>query len=155
MRAVATRGLVGVGYEGRTLSEFLDGLVSEGVARLVDVRLTPISRKPGFSKTALSQALVEVGIAYEHRRELGNPKPNRAGFAGGEEELSRARAAFVEWISRPVALQAIDNLAELAKQERVAVLCFEADQARCHRDVVLAEVAERVLTARGSRPPVR
>ena len=50
-------GLVGVGYEGRTVEELIVQLHTLGVSRLVDVRLTPLSRKPGLSKTALGQAL--------------------------------------------------------------------------------------------------
>lgn len=134
-------GILGVGYEGRTLTEFVDGLLADGVTHLVDVRLTPTSRKPGFSKTALSRALGEAGIAYDHRPALGNPKANRAGFAGGPADLARARAAFAQRMSRPEAVEAIDDMARLARQTLVAVLCFEADQTRCHRDVVLSEIA--------------
>jgi hypothetical protein len=54
-------------------------------------RTSPISRKRGFGKTALRAALAEVGIAYEHRPELGNPKENRPGFAGSEQEVRAAK----------------------------------------------------------------
>jgi uncharacterized protein (DUF488 family) len=57
---------------------------------LVDVRLTPLSRKPGLSKTKLSEALAAVGIKYVHHRALGNRRDNRAGFRAGEPD-SRAR----------------------------------------------------------------
>ncbi|PPJ18215.1 hypothetical protein C5E45_10195 [Nocardia nova] len=43
-------------------------LAEAGVATVVDVRLTPISRKPGLSKTKLSAALAEAGIRYVHLR---------------------------------------------------------------------------------------
>ncbi|HLL68589.1 MAG TPA: DUF488 domain-containing protein [Micromonosporaceae bacterium] len=46
-------GLVGVGYEGRTIEELIAQLHALGVSRLVDIRLNPLSRKPGLSKTAL------------------------------------------------------------------------------------------------------
>ena len=75
-------GVVGVGYQQRPVDEFVSDLARMGVAVVVDVRLTPISRRPGFSKTGLARALAGAGICYEHRPELGNPKPNRAGFAG-------------------------------------------------------------------------
>lgn len=78
-------GLLGVGHEGQTIDSFLSELLAMGVSRLVDVRLTPVSRKRGFSKSALAQALAGAGISYEHRRELGNPKVNRAGFGGTPE----------------------------------------------------------------------
>ncbi|BCB81813.1 DUF488 domain-containing protein [Phytohabitans flavus] len=151
----STAGIVGIGYESRTLTEFLDGLLSDGVKRLVDVRLTPMSRKPGFSKTALSRALSGVGIRYEHRPELGNPKPNRAGFAGDRDELDRAREIYAEVLRHPTAVETLDGLAARSTQERIAILCFEADQARCHRDVVLAQVAARSFTAAGSKHRAR
>jgi len=136
-------GLIGIGYEGRDLDTFVRELMAAQVSRLVDVRLTPISRKPGFSKSALRAALADVGIAYEHRRELGNPKANRAGFWGSPQEWEAARSAYAARLAEPEAQRAIDELVRAAETERVAVLCFEADQRRCHRDVVLAEAARR------------
>lgn len=147
--SVATNGLIGVGYEGQAINTFVDALVADGVSRLVDVRLNPISRKPGFSKTALTAALSAAGIAYKHRPELGNPKPNRAGFSGEADALADARRVFSDWIARPAAQQALDALADAAASQRVAVLCFEADQGRCHRDIVLAQVREREGQRRG------
>lgn len=137
-------GAIGVGYEGQEISEFVEGLVRRGVKRLVDVRLTPISRKRGFSKTALRDALAKAGIEYDHRRELGNIKTNRAGFAGSETELKQAKDRYVELLASAEAQTSLDELARLAAVERLAVLCFEADQRRCHRDVVLGEIASRL-----------
>ena len=108
------------------------------MTQVVDVRLNPISRKTGFSKAALSRALAEAGIGYRHRPALGNPKDNRAGFSGGPAELARARATFARRMREPAATEAMEEIAGLARDAVVAVLCFEADQARCHRDVVLA-----------------
>lgn len=141
MTDISWRGVTGAGYEGREISAFVTELADQGVTRLVDVRLTPISRKRGFSKTALRDALADVGIAYEHRRELGNPKDNRPGFAGTEQELSDAKRAYARRLAGPEAQAALDQLRQYAEEERVAVLCFEADQHRCHRDVVLGELA--------------
>jgi len=144
--------VAGVGYEGQTIEAFVSALERQGVQRLVDVRLTPLSRKRGFSKSALIQALATAGIAYEHRRELGNPKHNRAGFAGSDADRSQARAVFAELLRRP---EAIDAVAAAAAREQVVVLCFEADQHRCHRDLVLAELTQRAVTGRGSRRRAR
>ncbi|QWF76817.1 DUF488 domain-containing protein [Amycolatopsis sp. CA-230715] len=137
-------GVIGVGYEGQEIQSFVDDLVRHGVTRLVDVRLTPISRKRGFSKTALGGALAEAGIVYDHRRELGNLKANRAGFAGSETELAQAKARYAELLDNEEAQASLDELGRLAATECIAVLCFEADQRRCHRDVVLGEIASRL-----------
>jgi uncharacterized protein (DUF488 family) len=146
----ATRGVVGVGYEGQDLDSFLAGLTAAGVGVLVDVRLTPISRKRGFSKRALAEAVSNAGMEYRHLPVLGNPKPNRGGFAGTAAELAAARGRYSRLLADPVATAALDELAQLAGQQVVAIMCFEADEQRCHRQVVLAQ-----LQRRGDRPPAR
>jgi len=153
--AVVSTGIVGIGYEGQVINEFTAELVRQGIDRVVDVRLTPISRKPGFSKTRLGLALASAGIAYEHRPELGNPKDNRAGFGGSATDRQQAREHFASLLERSAASTALEELAEAATEARIAVLCFEADQSRCHRDVVLAEVARRAVTVAGSRRRAR
>ncbi|WP_063843016.1 DUF488 domain-containing protein [Sphaerimonospora mesophila] len=135
--------LTGIGYEGCDLDEFIQRLRRSDVSLLVDVRLNPISRKRGFSKTALANALIDAGIAYEHMRELGNPKWNRAGFGGGFSELRAARDVYAASLLDNAARVCLDRIAEAARRQAVAVMCFEADQHRCHRDLVLEAVRER------------
>ena len=60
-----------IGYEATTMAEFLDALTKAGVERVIDVRAVPNSRRPGFSKTPLRNALAEAGIDYVHLRALG------------------------------------------------------------------------------------
>jgi transcriptional regulator with XRE-family HTH domain len=132
-------GLVSVGYEGRSIEGFIDELRGSAVATVADVRLTPLSRKPGFSKTRLCEALQDAGIGYQHLRPLGNPKDNRPHFWEGRVE--EGRRAFREHIRQPDAVSALAELAERAEHERVAVLCFERDEHRCHRKVVLDKVS--------------
>ena len=137
-------GLIGVGYQGHTVEELITQLHTLGVSRLVDVRLTPLSRKRGLSKTALGQALHAAGIAYEHRRELGNPKDNRPGFAGTGAARNQARTRYAALLAQPQARQALEDVAAAGRQERVAVLCFEADEDQCHRQVLIQEVQRRL-----------
>lgn len=134
-------GLVGVGYQGRTLPALVEHLHAERVSVLVDVRLTPWSRKPGFSKKALSGALADAGIEYLHAPALGNPRDNRQPFHDGELAVGIAR--FTQHIATAEGEQALDELADLARARRVAVLCFEAEEAACHRQVVLSSALAR------------
>lgn len=147
---VREAGLVGVGYEGLTADELVQDLVTMGVSCLVDVRLNPVSRKPGLSKTALGSALAQVGIDYQHRRELGNPKNNRAGFAGSPADLARARSTFQRLLNCPTADEALQDIALAGRTQLVALLCYEADQHRCHRDLVLTEAQKRLSNASAS-----
>ena len=68
------RPLFTIGYEGRALEDFLDALIAQGVETLVDVRELPISRKKGFSKSALTSAVEARGISYVHIPQLGSPR---------------------------------------------------------------------------------
>lgn len=77
-----THRIVSIGYEGRTIESFVVELQRAGVQTVADVRLNAISRKAGFSKTRLRDALAAVGIDYVHLRSLGNPRENhRSGTA--------------------------------------------------------------------------
>jgi uncharacterized protein (DUF488 family) len=140
--AAPSRGVVGAGYEGRQAEQFVRDLTAAGVDVVVDVRLTPVSRKPGFSKRSLAERLSAAGIGYEHLPALGNPKDNRAGFAGDAAELHAARARYSALLSGPDAEDALARVATLASAGTVALLCFEADEHRCHRHLVLTRVEE-------------
>ena len=133
-----TTGIVSVGYEGREIVEFFDDLRRRGVRTLVDVRLTPVSRRRGFSKTRLKEALESGGIEYLHYRELGNPKENRSAFRGKAIEQGRSR--FRTLLLVPEAQVALGALGKRARQEVVAVLCFEKNHDACHRKVVIDAV---------------
>ncbi|WP_329471655.1 DUF488 family protein [Streptomyces sp. NBC_01723] len=139
--APVTPGLWSAGYEGRDIDSFVAALVDSRIGVVADVRLTPISRKKGFSKTRLGDALAEAGIEYTHLRGLGNPKDNREPFWDGRLEVGRAR--FRGLLQSEEAQSDLDRLAEHARQSRVAVLCFEKDESRCHRQVVLETVRKR------------
>jgi hypothetical protein len=72
--------LVSVGYEGQHIDEFVNDPVRKEVEILAAVRLTPLSRKPGVSKSRLRDRLEVGGIDCRHLRALGNPKDDRAPF---------------------------------------------------------------------------
>jgi len=129
-----TKTIVSVGYERRDIDEFVELLRSEEVALLVDVRLNAISRKRGFSKTALATALEKAGIEYRHERALGNPKANRDAFRRGDES---ARQGYEEHL-RGDAGEIRDEIVELAASVRLALLCFERDHTTCHRSSITA-----------------
>lgn len=134
--------LVSIGYEGRTSEELLAAIVELRVDTLVDVRLTPLSRKPGLSKTRLGQSAEGHGVRYVHFPALGNPKDNREPFHDGRAAEGCIR--FSRLLARPAAVAAMGQLEALARDGRVAVLCFERDHDRCHRQVIVNELSERL-----------
>lgn len=132
--------LVSIGYEGRDVDDLIRQLKTSKVRVLVDVRMTPISRKPGLSKGALSRALEAAGIKYVHHRELGNPKDNREGYRRGHQD---AFDRFETILEEPSADKALKHVTELLDDGRVALLCYEHDANHCHRGLVTKALRER------------
>ena len=128
-----------IGYEATTMGEFLAALQGAGVERIIDVRAVANSRRPGFSKTPLRNALAEVGIDYVHLKALGTPADGRsAARAGRHEDLERIYAGQLEL---PEAIVQAEQMRDLAAEKPSALLCYERDPAGCHRSLLLAAVA--------------
>jgi uncharacterized protein (DUF488 family) len=132
-----------IGYEGATVPSFLAALTAAGVELLVDVRAVASSRRPGFAKTAMAANLATVGIDYVHLRGLGTPADGRAAARAGRH--AEMRRIFGAHLATQVAQEQLSDLVELVRAGRpLALLCFEADPAHCHRTLVAAALAERL-----------
>ncbi len=147
-----------IGYEGSTPEQFLDTLRRTGVSLLLDVRELPISRRRGFAKTALSMALEDAGIDYEHDRALGAPREIRHRLRE-DGDLRRYFADFREYLATRKG-----HLDELSARlsGAVALMCFERNPAECHRSVVASALARRLgcevehlEVARHGKAPIR
>jgi uncharacterized protein (DUF488 family) len=132
-------GLYTVGYECRTADELITVLTEAAVKVLVDVRLTPLSRKSGMSKNRLATLLHAAGIEYLHLPQLGNPRDNRDAFRRGD---IAAIAKYRDVLRTPEGQAALDQLLRLTTQRRTAVMCFERDAAECHRSMVADALVE-------------
>ncbi len=124
-----------IGYEGKTLDEFLSVLVEAGVDRVVDVRALPLSRRKGFSKTPLGEALAAKSIEYVHLRAAGNP------YRDLKDDSERSLALYAGHLdANPDVLVAI---AAAIDGRRAALLCMEADAQRCHRSIIADRLCRR------------
>jgi uncharacterized protein (DUF488 family) len=129
--------LATIGYERRDLEELLELLRHHAIDTLVDVRGTPRSRKPGFSKSRLAAALVRAGIEYRHEGRLGVEPDDRPSFRAGDPATL---ADYREGLEQETAL--LSELATLAVRSNVALLCFERAEHLCHRQLVTEAVLE-------------
>ena len=128
-----------IGYEATTMGEFLAALNEAGVKRVIDVRALPLSRRPGFSKSPLKNALAEAGIDYVHLKALGTPADGRtAARAGKQADLERIYAGQLEL---PEAIVQAEQMKEFATELPSALLCYEREPAQCHRSLLLDAVA--------------
>jgi uncharacterized protein (DUF488 family) len=139
---VAKPRIFTIGYEGADASRFLSTLKDEGVATLADVRAVALSRKRGFSKSALREALAGQGIGYEHFVTLGTPKEGRQAARAGDADLMR-RIYCDEVLATEPAQEALRDLEALAQAQPVCLLCFERDPAHCHRRILAQRLGER------------
>ena len=133
-----------IGYEGATQAQVIDRLKAAGVELVADVRAVASSRIAGFSKTVLGESLKAEGLDYLQLRALGTPKAGRDAARKGD--AATMRAVFSAHMQEPDAEAAFQQLRHAAGERRVALLCFEADHAGCHRAVL----AERLSAETGA-----
>ncbi|HPH67856.1 MAG TPA: DUF488 family protein [Kofleriaceae bacterium] len=135
-----------IGYEGRTLENYLNALLAAGVTLLCDVRRNPISRKYGFSKSTLANGCAGVGIRYEHLRELGIDSEQRQSLVTQADY--DALFADYERHSLPLQRSSLQQIvAWLKAGQRVALTCYESLPQQCHRHCV-AETLEAEMGKR-------
>jgi hypothetical protein len=124
-----------VGYElHRDHLAFARHVQEAGVERLIDVRELPISRRRGYAKTALGQAMADVGVEYVHIRALGNPKPYRDLYKSGR--IEEGRRCYEQHLLREQR-GALESLIPLLREKRSALMCVEHNAATCHRTVIV------------------
>ncbi len=123
-----------VGHSTRTLEELVRILSSHKITAVVDVRHFPVSKKfPWFSRENLEKELEKHGIKY---------------FWLGEELGGYRKEGYINYTKTDTYKKGIKKLLEIAKKERVAVLCAELVWWRCHRRFIadtLLEHGEEVL----------
>ena len=113
---------------------------------IVDVRELPLSRKKGFSKTALRDQLAGAGIDYCHVPALGCPRPIRNQYRA-DGDWARYTKDFLAYLQTQDV--AVRELAQRSRATVACLLCFEADYSVCHRTYV-ARAAQRL-----GAPPVK
>ncbi|MBI5102429.1 MAG: DUF488 domain-containing protein [Nitrospirae bacterium] len=129
-----------IGYEERTLEEFIGRLKRHDIRVLIDVREIPASRKPGFSKNRLSEILLDNNIKYVHIKDLGSPKTIR-------ERLHRDndyKTFFIEYRayieSKTEILKELYN--DVVSQKTSCIMCMERFPEYCHRKIVAEKMKE-------------
>lgn len=121
-----------VGYAGRTVDEFITALHAAGVERVIDVRALPLSRRRGFSKTALGKALAEHDIEYVHVRAAGNP------FRDQKDQIDKCLALYADHLDAHP--EVLDEVVTAFDTRRSALLCVEAEHEHCHRSVIVSRL---------------
>ena len=131
-----------IGYEKAKPAALMAELKRAKVRLLVDTRAVAASRKPGFSKRQLAASLDEEGIGYLHLQKLGTPDDGRQAARAGK--LDTLWRIYAKHLHTPEAIEAMNELVSIVKSgETVCLLCYERDQACCHRSRIAEIVSER------------
>jgi len=121
--------LTGVGYEGLDSEGFCRLVKANGIDVVCDVRKNAISRKKGFSKNKLKEALEKFGVGYIHLPSLGIPSETRQ-----KAKTERAWEKMLHNYEAGLSSPDWDPIMQiLAEKKKVALLCFEKDPECCHR----------------------
>ena len=107
-----------------------------------DVRELPLSRRRGFSTTALAEVIQTRGITYLHERALGNPKPYRDAWKAGDARVGATgyRAHLANGSSGR-----LDALAERVGNGGVCLMCVERTAEDGHRSILVDALNARLF----------
>lgn len=136
---VPKRRLFTIGYERRSLENYLNQLVLNNVTVLFDVRRNSISRRFGFAKRTLQDACDKMSITYRHIPELGIDAQQRRNLSSNRDYrvLFNAYKRFL----LDYCDDHINEILDTVNQDKnVALTCYERNPEECHRHV-LANVA--------------
>jgi uncharacterized protein (DUF488 family) len=141
------REILTVGHSNHQEQEFVELLRGAGIELIADVRRYPGSRRqPHFERHALAGVLLEAGIHYRWLGEaLGGRRKPLPDSPNGAWESDQFRG-YADHMSSGEFAAGFAELEEVARGQRVAVMCAEAWWIRCHRRLIAD-----VLTARGWR----
>jgi len=136
-----------IGYEGLTIDSFLNKLIVNNITVVVDVRNNPQSMKYGFSKKSFEQYIESIGMKYIHIPELGIPSAMRKGLGESVSHTTLFQKYERELLPKQEA--EIKHLLDLTNQnERIALVCFEADHHFCHRHTLVEHLQKNKLFKR-------
>ena len=130
-----------IGYEGLTADSFIKYLKRYKISCIADVRHLPLSRKKGFSKTAMSELLGSENIRYDSYRDLGTSKEMRDKLYKDYDYRSFFKAYAKSLAGKEATIDKI--LSDVTHGENVALLCFEKEATKCHRSILARAIKKR------------
>jgi uncharacterized protein (DUF488 family) len=138
-RAMPARKLYTIGYEGASVEELVAALKEAGVARLIDIRYSPYSKRDAFSREALAPAVEAYGIGYTHLRGLGNPPAGREAARLGHRAVYRE--VMTAHLDGAEGQRGLAEALALADGGTVCLMCLERAFRQCHRSIVAERLA--------------
>ena len=144
-----------IGHSTRTLDAFVDLLRAHKIARVVDVRTIPRSRRnPQFNGETLAEAFHGRRIHYTHLAALGGLRQARKDSLNTGWQNASFRG-FADYMQTAEFEKGIEKLVNLTEKEQVAMMCAEAVPWRCHRSLVADALLVRGIAVYHITSPTR
>ncbi len=134
-------GLFTIGYEGKDIDLFLNVLIKNQIDILIDVRKNPFSMNFSFIGSKLINSLEKVDIKYIHIPELGIDGKLRENLVNRNDYENLFKKYEITILKSH--LEKLDHIIKLIENNRVALLCFEADKNFCHRGIIAKEIEKQ------------
>ena len=135
MQGAMVATLYTLGYQQRSIDDYIALLREATITVVVDVRDTAWSHKADFRKAALSTALAGAGIGYVHAGFAGAPKWLRS-IADTHREILELYDWYIGEFGE-IVTTFDDLVAGLhVAHKRVCLTCFERHPDDCHRSIL-------------------
>jgi uncharacterized protein (DUF488 family) len=147
-----------IGHSTHAIEAFLNMLRAYSIEVLVDVRTVPRSRhNPQFEQESLRESTAGAGIEYRHMKSLGGLRHASVDSVNTGWRNASFRG-FADYMQTPEFARAIDDLVDVARSARTAIMCAEAVPWRCHRSLISDALLARgiraidIMSAKQSKP---
>lgn len=135
-----------IGHSTRPLDEFLVLLGQYQIEAVADVRRFPGSRRyPQYGRVELQASLARHHLGYHWLSALGGrrrPAPDSANVAWRNPGFR----GYADYMQTPEFAAGLDQLLDLARRMRTALMCAELMWWRCHRSMIADALRARDIT---------
>jgi uncharacterized protein (DUF488 family) len=142
-----------VGHSTHPIEKFLAIVAQHRIAMVADVRSFPGSRRwPQFNQAELQRSVEGAGLRYHWIKALGgrrNLKRPNSPHTAWEYPAFRSYADYTETVEFGAGLE---ELIELARGGRAAIMCSEGLWWRCHRRIIADHLTVRGWEVRHIMP---
>lgn len=145
--------LFSIGHSNHPLDQFLALLARHRIVALADIRRFPGSRKhPHFNQEELASALRAFGIEYQWFEALGGRRRKQQDESANIGLRNEGFRNYADYMLTEDFREGVDQLLEVAKKRRTAMMCAEGLFWQCHRRLVSDFLLAQGLTVQHIMP---
>jgi uncharacterized protein (DUF488 family) len=133
--------LLSIGHSNHQVEKFIHLLIDNDIEGIADIRSVPSSNySPQFNEIPLQRELKKHSINYAFFGDSLGGRPKDVDCYDDEGHVFYDRVAVKDFFS-----QGLDELLELSKNCKTAMMCSEGSPNHCHRHLLVS----RILLERG------